>query len=308
MGGYNSKEFSKEFSKRTEKNLKYIYDTVCEREEENNPRDCFARVCKSIIYEIDTVISDLREETNSATKIPKKSRIEVKRKIYSLVDKLDTKKKSLERSINGFTSDKSFPDDHLYEVTQLLNSLLGIAVLPYEMHKEFFSSKIKEDDRSEENFGKSLRDIQDSVKHSVEYDELYKHIMTLYQDRKWVTTYKSDLYKGQIDKDRVVFRFLYHLRNAACHSGHNGLSILPLDDGHVIDEILFYDQNSNDENDKFAMRLSVEEVEKLLDKVALFYRNSHIGQIDKTQKIKEIEIKVDHLLKSKSYNELSSKA
>ena len=35
------------------------------------------------------------------------------------------------------------------------------------------------------------------------------------------------------------------------HSGNNSLSILPLDDGVVIKEVLFYDQNKDNQNEEF---------------------------------------------------------
>ena len=101
------------------------------------------------------------------------------------------------------------------------------------------------------------------------------------------------LYTGKY----VIRDFLRHLRNTVCHSGDDAISILPLDDGQVIREVLFYDTlGENEEIEEFAMRLTIEEVQKLIRLVADFYKNSKVGSIDKTENLKKAERKAAHLL------------
>ncbi len=193
-------------------------------------------------------------------------------------------------------------DSELFEVTQLLNSLMGLAVLPYEMHKDFFSRILQTD------IAGFIR-----LSNSLEYKLLTKYIMNLYRDNKWKTSYDSDLRDdGSIDEKKIAIRFLRHIRNAVCHSGNNAISILPLSEGTVIDRVVFYDRipekynfHVRDRNGlqgierpqpKFAMCLSIEELEKLVYKIADLYNNTEIGSINKTRAIKNAEREVEDFL------------
>lgn len=169
---------------------------------------------------------------------------------------------------------------------------MGIAVLPYEMHKEYFKV-IDDNKKSEENRQKGLKAIQDSVKNNLEYSILKDYIMKLYSDNKWKTTYLGEFKRGSISEEIVVFGFLKHLRNAVCHSGDNAMSILPLTEGIMIERIMFYDHYNGQE---FAMCISVEELRKLVRYVADFYCNTQIGSIDKTENIKNAEKRVAEIL------------
>ena len=171
----------------------------------------------------------------------------------------------------------------LYEVTQLLNSLMGIAVLPYEMHKEFFQ-EVEDELRTEDNRGLSLSDIQKKLHKEREYEVLQNLIMRLHSEGKWSSTFKRDLRSGIIDDQKIVFGFLRHIRNVTCHSGNNAISILPLTEGEVIRNIMFYDRQDDQE---FAMWLTVEELEEVVLAIADFYSNTSIGFIDKTKNIRK---------------------
>lgn len=298
MGAYNSQIFSKEFSKRTEDNLDFITRTVERDEKEEQYREEFVHKYKGALDEVGELIKSIREDANAVPGIQKKGKNELKSRLYAVANKLDSGKKELERNLRDLTSTGQIQGDSLYEVTQLLNSLMGIAVLPYEMHKDFFKN-VDDENRAEVNRGRLLADIQRDVKSAYEYEALLSLIMKLHREGKWISTYFSDLRGSSINEDKIVFGFLSHLRNATCHSGDNALSILPLDDGQVIKEIVFYDVHLSDRQQEFAMKLSVEEVRALVKSVAEFYRNSHIGTIDKTESIKAAEKRVNELLSRK---------
>ena len=73
------------------------------------------------------------------------------------------------------------------------------------------------------------------------------------------------------------------------------MSILPLSEGTIIEEILFYDKNIKSE-EEFGMRLSVEEVRKMVKLIAGFYCIPQLGQIDKTETIRNAEKRVKRIL------------
>ena len=89
---------------------------------------------------------------------------------------------------------------------------MGIAVLPYEMHKEYFKHT-SDEERSKENEGKLLAEIQQPIKNTIQYTNLKHYIKELYINKKWFSTYPNDLYNGCINEDKVVFSFLGHIRN-----------------------------------------------------------------------------------------------
>ncbi len=297
MSGYNSQRFSREFSHRTEENMDYILRTVNRDEKEQAYQTEFLNKYQGILDEINSMVDLTRQEAAGLPAVQKGNKENVRRRLYSLANKLDENKRQLESNLRELVSTRHMQNDELFEVTQLLNSLMGIAVLPYEMHKEYFK-RVSEEDRSEYNRGRSLRDIQSDVKNCPEYQSLFIFIMQLYDNKKWVTSYHDDLNNGAgINENVIVFRFLKHLRNVTCHSGDNAISILPLNDGQEIKEILFYDVLSRDEDkEEFAMRLTVKETERLIKKVARFYQNSKIGEIDKTANIAAAEKRVNALL------------
>ncbi len=302
MGMYNSRRFSKEFSERTQKNLEYITKYVEPNDREKEFRLQLIGAYQEIIDYIQSDTKLLHKEIIAIPKPRKNEKSQIKSKLQDLVKRIEVSKMFLETKLNILSSKVSEPDAKLYEVTQLLNSLMGIAVLPFEMHKEYFNKKVDENNRSEINKNRSLSEIQDSIKGEEGYRELKAFILKLYDEGKWVSTYERDRSEGQIDDRVIVFEFLRHLRNAVCHSGENAISILPLLDGKEIEEILFYDsfdldKNKPNKNEEFAMRLTVRELHSLVEKVAMFYSYTSIGEIDKTSTIIKAENRIIELLK-----------
>ena len=125
--------------------------------------------------------------------------------------------------------------------------------------------------------------------------------MERYIEGKWNSAYSIDKTpSGAINDKIIVFSFLRHIRNAVCHSGDDAaLSVLPLSEGKIISEVLFYDKNMKRENEEFALRLSIWEVRKLIELIANFYRMPQIGDIDKTKAISKAEERAVRLLSSK---------
>lgn len=279
MGSYDSKSFSREFSRRTKENLEFITKAVNRDETVLKAEQEFLCKFDGVNDQITKIVSDLR---NSARAIPseQKGKSPIRASLYNSARNIEELQIQLKRTINDLSSIR-VQGQRLFEVTQLLNSLMGIAVLPYEMHSELFDSE---------------GDDIDSIKASIEYDRLLDYILSLYEEGKWITTYNSDLRHSKVNEDKIVFGFLRHLRNAVCHSGNDSMSLLPLSEGTVIEEILFYDHIDKVPDQEFAMRLSVDELTKLVKCVSDFYNGTRIGYLDKTEKIKQAEDRIKKLL------------
>lgn len=295
MGAYDSRRFSKLFSERTEANYKFIFKVVNRDELEKQSHEAFLKKYNELLLEIDAIKNELRNEANQIDSVQKKGKNELKKKLHSIASKLEHSGKTLENEMNKLSSTSEIEGKKLYEVTQLLNSLMGIAVLPYEMHKEFFQ-EVEDELRTEDNRGLSLSDIQKKLHKEREYEVLQNLIMRLHSEGKWSSTFKRDLRSGIIDDQKIVFGFLRHIRNVTCHSGNNAISILPLTEGEVIRNIMFYDRQDDQE---FAMWLTVEELEEVVLAIADFYSNTSIGFIDKTKNIREAEQRVKDILNIK---------
>jgi hypothetical protein len=244
----------------------------------------------SSLSTINELVEQIRTEAKSISP-GNNSRIkEIKSKLFSIASEIEKCKKSLEKEINSIETETPNKDS-LYEITQLLNSMMGIVALPYEMHKEYFKN-VGEDKRSDENKDLTKNDLQSKAQIWEETAELRKLICEWYVQGKWVTTYTSDISDGYLKKN-IVFGFLSHMRNAVCHSGDGAISILPLDDGVVIKEVLFHDTL---EGQEFALLVSTGELYELVEAIAKFYRNSPIGSIDKSGDLKKMELNVKNLL------------
>ena len=296
MAGYDSRKFSREFSKRTEANLEFIHRIVnCDKLEAG-----YNDEYKIYLEKVEGAISGIRQDANAIPFVQKKGKNELQNHLHNIANSLKESKVNLENVIIKMMAAHRIENDNLYEVTQLLNSLMGIAVLPYEMHKEYFKNLNDESGMSDANRGKTRKEIREEVRETDAYDELFELIMEFYKEGQWKSTYSSDLdIYNHIKEDTIVFGFLEHLRNAACHSGDNAIIILPLDDGEIIEEILFYDRHDkHGVKQEFAMRLSVAELKQLVPKVAEFYRNTKIGFDDKTSSIRRAENRVNELLKT----------
>lgn len=296
MGAYDKKEFSKQYSIRTEANLEYIRKTVNKNEEIKNANNKFLDGYETITKSVETLVDEIRKEAKDIVNVQKKGKNILSGKMYNIARALEETKKELERNLAEIESTGDMNGDELYEVTQLLNSLMGIAVLPYEMHKEYFKS-VDEEKLAAENQGKSLKEIQDILRKTRQYKALDSYIKELYVQKKWYSTYRSDLQNNVINENGIVFSFLAHLRNSTCHSGDNAMSILPLSEGQRIEEILFYDHYEyRGVNQEFAMLLSVNELEKVVELVTDFYRDTDIGTSDKTKQMENAEERVRKLL------------
>ena len=150
----------------------------------------------------------------------------------------------------------------VYEVTQLVNSLFGLLIIPYEKFKYGGTYQTKEED---------LRNAA-----PIDYMRLNNKIEELKKDNRLVSTYSSD-------ERYPVGNFIGHLRNALAHSGEEGLQFLPYDDTGEITSIYFYDKL--DEKDKpnkrqFCAHIKIDEIKEIVEWISRMYIRHENGTVN----------------------------
>ncbi len=148
-------------------------------------------------------------------------------------------------------------DKGLFEVTQLINSLLGLIIIPVEAYKKtcvIDDRKLKA--TSMEDYEK-IEEILDKCKNE----------NRLYCD------YQKNQYEKQMQRV-CVSKFIGHLRNSVAHGGNNGIHFYPVSGSGNISEIIFYDNNeclkSNIINE-FCIKLTLGELRRLVESISNLY-------------------------------------
>lgn len=152
-----------------------------------------------------------------------------------------------------------------YEVTQLINSLFGLLIVPNEKYK----------------YRKNGQGVRENV---LKNTPAYKEIIDLIQDVK-----NDNRYYNSYDDRFEVSDFIRHMRNSLAHSGNKGLHFLPLEEREKISSVIFYD---NDEEfngtSEFCVELTISEIIILADNIVDMYSNIEEDE-DAENKRKEYE-------------------
>lgn len=128
-------------------------------------------------------------------------------------------------------------DKKHHEVTQLINSLFGLLIVPYEKYKFEGDNSVSE---------KDMRRVANN-----EYNEIAKMIVELEQKGKLYNSYRDDF---------LVSSFIKHLRNSLAHSGDGGLQFMPIAQNKKISSILFHDEYNSKE---FCTEITIGNIRKL---------------------------------------------
>ena len=170
--------------------------------------------------------------------------------------------------------------DEVYEVTQLINSLFGLLIIPFEKFK-----CIDYDFASKEAYFQTWA--------QPEYSNILSFINSLKNDNRLVNTYCEN-YKS-------AYNFIRHLRNALAHSGDKGLHFLPCNDSSLcITSIIFYDSNK-DINSHFCTEIKTDELKLLIENISLMYQKiEKIENINHQKDFNKIENEYKQILKGKS--------
>ena len=140
------------------------------------------------------------------------------------------------------------PEKKVYEVTQVINSLFGMIIVPYEKYKRH----LNEADYYNDPY----------------YLEIIKLIRVLERNKFLRSTYNSD------SSGVGVFSFIGHLRNALAHSGNRGLNFFPVNRSKDnIKAVFFLDkyENAYGEISYFCCRLSVKVIKQLCELIPSLY-------------------------------------
>ncbi len=144
-----------------------------------------------------------------------------------------------------------------YEVTQLINSLLGLVIMPAEKYKK-------------------SRRAESKV-----FQECNKKIIDILKRCEEQKRYRND-YSGKYS----VFEVISHLRNSIAHGGNEGLHFYPVQEGgdSVITGVIFYDsqyeinEKRKDEYKlpegevaEFCLSLQLDELEDLVEAISKLY-------------------------------------
>ena len=134
-------------------------------------------------------------------------------------------------------------DANRFEVTQLINSLLGLVVIPSEAYfkqaREMSNIKLCRDE---------IKKIDTIVRKCVE-------------TKKYYCDYES---VNAID-------FIKHIRNSVAHGGNKGLMFYPITEGggESIDSVVFYDE---DRGKKFCVEIEKNDLREFVKATAELYR------------------------------------
>lgn len=150
-----------------------------------------------------------------------------------------------------------------FEVTQLINSLFGILIMPFESVKALKNGQMGANAMREVNHKMKVAD-------PIAFDDLAKVIQELKNTRHFYDSYVKDY-----EKEIAEISFVHRLRNSLAHSGNNGLRFFPIGEGSQemskIKSIIFCDEERNGKGESFVAELSVEQVERVVRSLATIF-------------------------------------
>lgn len=164
-------------------------------------------------------------------------------------------------------------EDNLYEVTQLINSMYCLLVVP----EEIFGIRRQDNPDSEFALKTKFSTREKNLKKYAGYWEIVKLLDELKTQNR-----VRNVEIGAFEEECPVCSFLYNLRNSLCHEG---IGFLPFQIDfkgklqNKIDNIIFQAKKTKDtSNVQFIAVLSVAQLEYLLTNVATMYINVENGK------------------------------
>lgn len=154
--------------------------------------------------------------------------------------------------------EKSHTKTNVFEVTQLINSLLGLIIIPVEAYK---ANKGYSDDKLKQSSIKDYENIEKIIKKCEDEKRLYCDYYT-----------KQNGGKETLD----VAKFVKHIRNSVAHGGNKGIHFYPILEKEDISSVFFYDNyepNKSKENliYEFCVKLTIGELKELTKSIANLY-------------------------------------
>lgn len=164
-------------------------------------------------------------------------------------------------------------EDNLYEVTQLINSMYCLLVVPEEIFGMRRQDNIDSPSALKTQFGIREKNLKNN--------DSYREIKKLLDELKTQNRVRN-IEIGAFEEECPVCSFLYNLRNSLCHEG---IGFLPFQIDFMgkpqnkIDNIIFQAKKPKDTSKvQFIAVLSVAQLECLLTNVATMYIHVENGK------------------------------
>ena len=168
------------------------------------------------------------------------------------------------RTLKNLEIIKSNKENGGYEVTQLINSLMSLIILPREM----FNMKINR-----------IQNINEQeFLNSINYLKLKLRIKD-YIDNDLCIVSRSCSRGNGMDPNE----FIRHIRNSLAHNGKGRLGFLPCNNDSEIESILFIDfddpsDNINTKDPDFVFLVSIEELSDLVTNIKDYYHDIYSNE------------------------------
>ena len=233
MGVYSNEHFMTDFAIRTRENLKrieYISDMTVDHERE---LEALFRIVKQekALNELASYVTDVARKNHSL----REDEVITPTLLQDLFSMHGNFEKSAKKA---YSSMENRPPYLYFDGTQLLNSFLGLIVLPYERFKNISFSRILTLMKKDKEDYTWLEGLIDRLYTDTIPDDNREFIYSSYNKGKELAPGKSC---------RVV-SFWKHLRNSFAHSGDGSLFFFPIADYEKMKDIThigFFDQLGN---------------------------------------------------------------
>ena len=158
-----------------------------------------------------------------------------------------------------------------YEVTQLINSLFGLLIVPNEKYK----------------YKRNGQGVTESyLQKTEEYEEILEIINELKSKKRHFSSYKDDY---------EVSDFIRHMRNSLAHSGNQGIHFLPCQEGQEITSVIFYDNKTeHGVISEFCVELTIQEIRDLSQSISDMYSKIEETDEDNIEKRKVYLKEIDY--------------
>lgn len=135
-------------------------------------------------------------------------------------------------------------DSNRYEITQLINSLLGLVVIPSEAYF-----------KKAGNIG-SIKMCKEEVQ------KIDSIVQKCIKEKRYYCDY------GTLS----AIQFIKHIRNSVAHGGNKGLMFYPLPEGDEkrIEYVIFYDEDTEKQK-KFCAKMKIKELREFVKATAELY-------------------------------------
>ena len=174
-------------------------------------------------------------------------------KLLDIIKNFGQDPKTLHEAI-AFNEDQYLKENQkelkVFEVTELINSLFSVLVVP----NEYF----------QKDYGAFYSEVDDLS--GVDGYEQLKNLIRKFKTHNLV----RDTY-NQNDEFYYVRNFLKHMRNSLSHSGAGGILFYPSEPDAEISHVYFFDYDNSDTKRRFCAKLSIDDIKELKEDLTIYF-------------------------------------